>query len=82
MSKPNLSQATTIIDEELESDMAYHAWDDAKVAKGKVVRDALSQALRAIIENVPPSADRSAAIRKLRDARMDANSAITHDGAF
>ena len=82
MSKPNLSQATTISDEELESVMAYHPWDDAKVAKGKVVRDALSQALRAIIENVPPSADRSAAIRKLRDARMDANSAITHDGAF
>jgi hypothetical protein len=33
-----------------------------------------------IIETVPPSPDRSVAIRKLREARMDCNSAITFDG--
>ena len=82
MEQPNLSQATSITDEQLDSVMAYHPWTPEQIAKGKIVRDALSAALKAIIENVPPSADRSAAIRKIRDARMDANSAITHNGAF
>jgi len=60
----------------------YHKWDDAKVAKGKLVREALAHAVKIIIANVPPSPDRSVAIRKIRDARMDCNSAITHDGKF
>lgn len=78
----NLNQATSISDEELKSVMDYHPWDAAKVEKGNIVRKALSDAIRAIIENVPPSPDRSVAIRKIRDARMDCNSAITHNGAF
>lgn len=76
----NLNQATSISDEELKDVMNYHPWDEAKIEKGNKVREALGNALRVIIENVPPSPDRSAAIRKLRDARMDCNSAITHDG--
>lgn len=78
----NLNQATSITDEELKGVMDYHPWDDAKIEKGKLVREALGNAIRVIIENVPPSADRSVAIRKIRDARMDCNSAITHNGAF
>ncbi len=80
--KVNLNQATSISEEQLKSVMDYHPWDDAKIAKGQLVRTALSNAIRVIIENVPPSPDRSCAIRKLRDARMDCNSAITHNGAF
>ena len=60
----------------------YHAWDDAKVDKGAVVRTALIDAVMVIVANVPPSPDRSAAIRKLREASMDCNSAITHDGKY
>lgn len=78
----NLNQATTISEEELKDVMNYHPWDDAKIEKGNKVREALGNALRVIIENVPPSPDRSTAIRKLRDVRMDCNSAITHDGKF
>jgi hypothetical protein len=78
----NLNKAIIITDDELAQVMDYHPWDEAKIEKGKKVRKALSDALKVIIENVPPSADRSAAIRKLRDCRMDCNSAITHDGAF
>ena len=78
----NLNAATTITDEELKSVMDYHPWDESKIAKGKLVREALGNAIRVIIENVPPSPDRSVAIRKLRDARMDCNSEITHDGKF
>lgn len=55
---------------------------EVKIAKGELVRSALGNALKVIIENVPPSADRSAAVRKLRECRMDCNSAITHNGEF
>lgn len=60
----------------------YHPWDDAKVAAGKPVRAILVEAVKVIIANVPPSPDRSAAIRKIREARMDCNSAITHGGKY
>jgi len=78
--KLDLNRATSITDEQLNDVMTYHKWDDEKIAKGQKVRDALGAALKVIIENVPPSPDRSCAIRKLRDARMDCNSAITHNG--
>ena len=78
----NLNQATTISDEEIADVMAYHPWDEEKIQKGGKVREALGNALKVIIENVPPSPDRSTAIRKLREARMDCNSAITHSGKF
>lgn len=78
----NINTATSITDEEIKQVMDYHSWDEGKIQKGKVVKDALSAALKAIIENVPGCPDRSAAIRKLRDCRMDCNSAITHDGRF
>lgn len=80
--KLNLSKATAATEEQIADVMAYHPWDKAKIEKGELVREALGRALKVIIENVPPSADRTTAIRKLRDCRMDCNSAITHDGAF
>lgn len=60
----------------------YHQWTPEQVASGQRVREALAQAVKVIIEEVPPSADRSVAIRKIREARMDANSAITHNGRY
>lgn len=60
----------------------YHDWDEDQKLKGSIVREALMYAVRVIIDNVPPSADRSTAIRKIREARMDANSAITHAGKY
>jgi len=77
-----LNRATTITDEDLDQLMKYHPWDEEKVARGNIVREALGLAIKAIVLNVPPCADRTVAIRKIREARMDANSAITHDGAF
>lgn len=78
----NLNTATDISDEEIDEVMAYHAWAPEKIAAGVEIRKALGLAIRAIVKNAPPSADRSVAIRKLREARMDANSAITHGGKF
>ena len=60
----------------------YHKWDEEQVSRGDAVRRALADAVRIIINNVPPSPDRSVAIRKLREARMDCNSAITHQGKY
>lgn len=73
---------TNINREQIDDMMTYHAWDDQKILKGKLVRDALSNALEVIFENVPESPDRWSAIRKIREARMDCNSAITHDGKY
>jgi len=60
----------------------YHAWTQEMIARGTLVRKALVDAVAAIVVNVPPGADRSTAIRKIREARMDANSAITHGGKY
>jgi hypothetical protein len=76
----NLNRATTCTDAELAEVMNFKPWNEQQVQKGVAVRTALSAALKVIIETVPPSPDRSAAIRKLREARMDCNSAITFDG--
>lgn len=61
----------------------YRPWNTtAKVEAGAKVRQILAEAVKVIISNVPPSPDRSTAIRKIREARMDCNSAITHDGKY
>jgi len=81
----DLNRATELSPEIVDAvdDMfEFHPWDEAMIERGKVVRRALSDAVKVIIATVPPSADRSTAIRKLREARMDCNSAITHDGRF
>lgn len=80
--KLNLNTAIEATISQIEDVMSYHPWDAVKIERGNKIRKALGEALMIIIENVPPCADRSAAIRKLRDCRMDCNSAITHDGAF
>lgn len=71
-------EVAAVVDDAFE----YHAWDARKVEQGRAARAALAEAVKVIIEHVPPCPDRSAAIRKLREARMDANSAITHDGKY
>lgn len=75
-------QVEVINEDNLEDCFTYHEWDDEQKDAGKNVREALMEAARVILVNVPPCPDRSVAIRKLREARMDANSAITHHGKF
>lgn len=67
---------------QIEDMMAYHPWNAQKIRKGILVRVVLISALEVIIENVPECPDRETAIRKIREARMDCNSAITHDGKY
>jgi hypothetical protein len=64
----------------IEQAFDYQPWNEAQVRAGQRIRNALADAVKVIVANAPPSPDRSAAIRKCREARMDANSAITHAG--
>lgn len=60
----------------------YHPWDGEKQERGRQVRDALAEAVKTLIICVPPGPDRTVAIRKIREARMDADSGITHGGRY
>ena len=83
--KVNLQGASGIsieITDTIKDMLTYHIWNPEQISQGTEVKEAFAQALRTIIQCVPPSADRSCAIRKLREARMDCNSAITHEGKY
>jgi len=69
-------------EKEIDDAFEYHEWNAEQKAAGTRIRQALADAVKAIIAGAPPCPDRSAAIRKLREARMDANSAITHNGKY
>lgn len=82
---PSVSRASALtpsIAVEIDDMFEYHAWTDDQKTAGSEVRHALAEAVKVIVANVPPSADRTTAIRKIREARMDANSAITHNGKY
>lgn len=70
------------VEQEVRDLFEYHKWTEEMTERGNNVREALIQAVLVIIKNVPPGPDRTVAIRKLREARMDCNSAITHQGKY
>jgi hypothetical protein len=70
------------VERAIDDAFLYHPWDAAQTLKGNEIRAALATAVKVIVANAPPSPDRSAAIRKIREARMDANSAITYGGRY
>jgi hypothetical protein len=84
-SAPEINRADTLtpeLVERIEQMFTYTPWDPQQEEAGIAVRDSLIDAVKTIIDCVPPCPDRSAAIRKLREARMDCNSAITHRGQY
>jgi len=68
-------------DQQVDDMFTYHD-DPAKAPKYRAVNDAAKAFARAVIANTPPSADQSAAIRQIREARMTANAAIALDGRY
>lgn len=76
------TELTPEVSEAIDDAFEYHPWTDEQMSAGVLIREALATAVRVIVKNAPPSPDRSAAIRKCREARMDANSAITHKGKY
>lgn len=75
-------ECTPEVSAAIDDAFKYHPWNAAQVSSGEIVREALANAVKVVIQYVPPGPDRSAAIRKIREARMDANSAITHGGRY
>lgn len=76
------TQMSPEVEDSIRDAFLYHPWNEEQQKKGEVVRSSLMEAVRVIVMCVPPSPDRSAAIRKLRECRMDCNSAITHNGKY
>jgi hypothetical protein len=80
-SAPNdLTRATKLtpeVEKEIARQFTYQPWTHDQEKLGNAVRDALAKATGVIIANVPPGPDRTVALRKLREARMDCNSAIS-----
>lgn len=74
--------ATPLTVDNVEDAFQYKPWNGEQTAAGKQVVETLVNAAKVILTVVPPGPDRSVAIRKLRETRMDCNSAITHGGKF
>lgn len=66
-------------DQQLDNWFTYHS-DPEDVPKYVEVREAAKVLAKVIVANCPPSADLSAAMRKLRETVMTANAAIACKG--
>lgn len=71
----------TYSDEQIDDMFTYHS-DPAKVPHYENVNKAAKLFFRTVQQNCPDSADRSAAFRMIREARMTANAAIALEGKF
>lgn len=76
------NEVTPEVEKQIDDAFEYHPWDEEQQRNGAAVRKALAIATKTLVQCVPPCPDRTTAIRKLREARMDANSAITHRGRY
>lgn len=76
------TELTPEVESAIDDAFEYHGWSDEQQKSGKRVRAALADAVKVIIWSVPAGPDRTVAIRKIREARMDCNSAITHGGKY
>lgn len=69
------------VHEALEELFTYHPPTEAqKLAYGSI-RDSAKELARSILANCPPGPDRTAALRKVREAVMTANAGIATNNA-
>ena len=66
--------------EQLDNWFVYHSPEPGMDEKYVAMRDAGKALAEAIVANTPASADQTAAIRKVREAVMTANSALACGG--
>ena len=69
-----------ITDADLENWFTYHAPEGDQAKRYENIRTAGLMMARVIVASTPPSADQTAAIRKIREAVMTANAAIACGG--
>ncbi len=77
MSKNHPSNSPIV--EALDSLFTYHPPSAEDVEKYTILRTSAQRFAEKVLLNCPPCADRSAAIRSIRDALMTANAAIALD---
>lgn len=65
-----------ITDDDIENWFTYHSPKAEQVPKYAAIRDAGKRLASVILDSTPPSADQTAAIRKVREAVATANAAI------
>lgn len=70
----------TSMQDQINHVFSYHAPTPEKQIDFEVIRAHAKQLATAIVDRCPPSADRSAALRQLRECVMTANAAIALDG--
>lgn len=66
--------------ENLDNVIQYHAPTTADLQRLENIRLACRQFCRAILQNAPECADRSAALRHAREAMMSANASVVLGG--
>jgi hypothetical protein len=66
--------------EEIENWFTYHSPDETQRVAYLAIREKAKELAQIIVVNTPPSADQTAAIRKLREAVATANMAIACGG--
>lgn len=60
----------------------YHPPTPGQLPKYAAINEAAKAFAQAVLNNTPPSADQSHAIRLIRDARMWANASVALGGRF
>lgn len=71
---PHPSNRTTL--EDLDELFTYHAPTPDQIPRYEAINEAAKLFAKVIFTNAPECADRTSALRKLRDARMWANAAV------
>jgi len=69
-----------ITPEQLDNWLTYYAPEGNEISSYQAIRDAARLFAKIIVDNTPPSADQTAAIRKVREAVATANMAIACKG--
>jgi ribosomal protein L19 len=66
--------------DQLENVFTYHPADEVSLPKYAAIRESAKAFAGVLIQSCPQSADRTAALRKVREAVMTANAAIALGG--
>ncbi len=69
-----------ITEDDIENWFTYHSPSPEQLPKYSKIREVGKNLAQVILDSTPPSADQTAAIRKVREAVMTANAAIACNG--
>jgi hypothetical protein len=75
-----LNKKENSMDIDIDNIFTYHAPTPEQIPKYEAIRNKAKELGHVILDNTPFGADRTAAIRLLREAVMTANAAIALDG--